>query len=89
MTKREELQIALKKIGWDYRGRYPNERIIDHEGKSTCYRVLNDGIQVTGVSENSAVDFYFKGATISVLLENDAVSLGTDDCFILFMNHTP
>ena len=79
---------ALKTIGWDMRGNYPNERIVDHNGKSTCYRVLTDGVQVLGVSKNSATDFYFKTAKVRILDSGNAVSLGTDDCFILFMNHS-
>jgi hypothetical protein len=83
----EKLKEALNKIGWDIRGRYPNRYILDHEGKKTNYSVLDDRVEVYGASKHTTICFYFKGSKIE-MVENDAVSIGTKDCFILFMNHT-
>lgn len=85
-TTKEELQEHLQRIGWDFSGRYPNEWIKDHNGERTNYRVCGDCIQVKGVSDNTDVCFYFKGAE-TVMVDEDAVALGTQQCFILFMNH--
>lgn len=87
MTTREELSEALAKICWSMKGKYPNEYIFDQEGKRTCYRVLSDRIEVSGVNENSAVCFHYKGSDVKLLEEGDAVSLGTEQCFVLFINH--
>ena len=85
-TTKEELEKHLKKIGWRFGGRYPNEWIIDHNGERTSYRVLSDSIEVVGVNKNSSVSFHFRGAE-TVMVDEDAVALGTQQCFILFMNH--
>lgn len=82
----EKLKEALNKIGWDIEGSYLNRYIKDHEGKKTNYRVLDDRIEIVGIGENTIVSFYFKGSEIE-MVDVDCVSLGTKECFILFMNH--
>lgn len=82
----EKLKEALNKIGWDICGNYPCRYIKDHEGKKTNYSVLNDRVEVNGASKHTNICFYFKGSDIE-MLDNDAVCLGTKECFILFMNH--
>lgn len=85
-TTVEKLKEALNKIGWDIRGKYPNRFIYDHKNKRQQYRVLDDKIEVLGF-ETSCVCFYFKGSAVAVI-EGNTVSLGTDECFVLFMNHS-
>ena len=82
----KKLEEKLNKIGWSIRGEYPRAYIYDHNNKKTIYKVNPDGVDVIGVSENSCVSFNFKGAEIK-MVENDCVSLGTDECFVLFMNY--
>lgn len=82
---KEKLEEELKKIGWSIKGRYPNSWIYDHKNKRTNYRVMDDRIEVEGVSENTIVAFYFKDCEIKRM--EDAVAVGTKEQFILFMNH--
>lgn len=84
---KEELKEKLEKIGWTMRGKYPNEWIFDHEGKKTCYMVRGDRIELSGVSPHSCVHFHYKDSKADMLEGNDAVSFGTEEQFILFMNH--
>lgn len=86
MNKVEELKELLNEIGWDIKGQYPNRWIFDHGGKKTNYRVKNDSIDVISVSEHTIVNFSFKGCELAIV-DKTAVSIGTDHCFILFMNH--
>lgn len=90
---KEELKKALNKIGWDIKGRYPNEYIIDHKGARTGYRVRGDRIET--ISEcSSDLCFYYKGIEIYELEENgkiDCVGIkakGNEDVFLQFYNHS-
>jgi len=82
----EKLKQCLEQIGWSISGVYPNRRIYDFEGKGTPYRVMNDRVEISNIN-NSAVCFYFDDCEIKVLETGDAVSIGTEKLFILFMNH--
>lgn len=81
----EILKEKLNKIGWSIQGRYPNMYIFDHKNQKTPYRVSEDRVEVD-THERAAVCFHFKGSEIKEI-ENDAIALGTEACFILFMNH--
>lgn len=86
-STREELEAALAQIGWSIEGSYPNTFISDHDNKRTEWRVMSDRLELSGASEHTATCFSFKGAQVKVLEDGDAVSFGTPQCFILFMNH--
>ena len=83
----KKLKNELNKIEYDIRGEYPNRYITNFNNKATNYRVLEDGIQVIGVDKSTDIYFGFKGSEIKLLNDRGAVSIGTDECFILFMNH--
>lgn len=86
-THVKTLQTALQKIGWDIRGRYPNRYIVDHEGKATDFRVMDDRVEPV-MKQKTVVCFYFEGSKIELLETGDSVSIGTEKCFALFMNHS-
>ena len=87
--KIQKLKELLNKIGYEIRGRYPNTRIYAPNGKYTGYRVLNGYIQLENSFNDlcsSITSFYFKGGKIE-MIDNNCVSVGTTECFVLFMNH--
>lgn len=88
--KVQELKEFLNKIGYEIRGRYPNRRIYTPNGQYTGYRVMDDHIEIERKSLGNMYAcityFHFAGAKIE-MVENDCVSVGTDKCFVLFMNH--
>lgn len=90
---KQELKALLNKIGWDIKGRYPNEYITDHENKKTNYRVMGDRIEP--YDPKSTFAFYFKGCEVYELAgpdgKVDCVGIkakGNDDVFIQFYNHS-
>lgn len=90
VDKINELKEKLNKIGFEVKGRYPNRFIYDANGNRTKYRVLNDRIEYDLDLENYisyCTCFYFDGAIIE-MIDNDAVSVGTKECFVMFMNHS-
>lgn len=90
---KEELQAALQKIGWDIKGRYPNQYIYDHEGNNAGYRVMGDRIEPASQGKSSMV-FEFAGIEVYELDTNgkvDCVGIkakGNDGVFVQFYNHS-
>lgn len=88
--KVQELKELLNKIGYEIKGRYPNRRIYAPNGKYAGYRVRNDCIELDNNLDDLCscnTSFYFKGGKIE-MIDNDCVSVGTNECFVLFMNHS-
>lgn len=81
----QQLKSELNKIGWDIKGRYPNQYIFNHENKNTGYQVYNDRVEVSNRELHSSIVFTFKGSTINNI-DGDCVAFGTDECFMLFQN---
>lgn len=88
----EQLNEMLTKIGWRVAGRYPNARIVNHENKSTDYRVMSDRIETESRGGHYCTAFYFEGCQLELLEAGDAVSISpieNQNCaFALFMNHS-
>lgn len=89
---REDLLKSLEKIGWKFHGRYPNERIVDHEGKGKDIRITSDRLEIQ--QKNVDCCFYFKGCKVYELDnskgEIDCVGIQSEennDVFIQFYNH--
>ena len=90
MTDIEELKENLNKIGFDIKGRCPNRWIYKPDGTRTHYRVMDDRIEMCFRDENFIsydACFYFKNADVE-LIDGDAVSLGKNDMFAMFYNHS-
>lgn len=89
---KEELEIALGKIGWTIKGRYPNQYIYDHEGKNAGYRVMGDLIEPASQGKSNLV-FEFAGIEVYELDTDgriDCVGIkakGNDNVFLQFYNH--
>lgn len=90
MTNKTELKQSLNKIGWEIRGEYPRERIIDHDKKAKDIRVYSDRLEISG--ENYTNCFYFNDVELYELEQNghiDCVGLkANENVFIQFYNHT-
>lgn len=83
---KEELEKQLNRIGWSFKGRYPNQWIFDDKGHKTKIRVMGDRLEVEGVFEESftgSVLYSFRGSNITII-DSDTVSFGTDHNFINF-----
>lgn len=90
---KEQLRALLNKIGWDIKGEYPNERIYNHKGEGTDFRVTDWDIEIRYL-EKSACVFGFKDCEIYELTnakeEIDCVGVkakGNDNVFLQFYNH--
>ena len=82
----KELEEILPSIGWKIGGRYPNEWIIDNNGKRSNIRVMTDRLEVEKTFEKShtgSICFFFHSCNI-IVIDGDTISIGKDSTFINF-----
>ena len=85
MTPKELLEQYLHKINWSLKHcGCEHYTIQDHNGKDTDY-VLWD-TSITCKTDNVVSAFNIKKGNIK-LIGLDAVSIGAENSFVLFMNH--
>ena len=85
MNPKELLEQYLHKINWSlkYCG-CDHYTIVDHNGKETDYVLWDTSIMYK--TDNVVTAFDIKKGNIK-LIGFDAVSIGADNSFVLFMNH--
>lgn len=85
MNPKELLEQYLHKINWSLKHcGCDHYTIVDHNGKDTDY-VLWD-TSITCKKDNVVTEFNIKNGNIK-LIGFDAVSIGAENGFVLFMNH--
>ena len=85
MDTKELLEEHLNKICWSLRGCGCGHYLLhDHNGDPTQYMLF--GSSITNKDENTVSEFYVKPETIKII-DSNSVCVGTDDSFVLFMNH--
>ena len=90
---KEELQKSLEKIGWKFYGKYPNERLLDHDGVIKDIKITNERLEIQETNLDTC--FYLKGCEVYELTnpqgDVDCVGLkaiGNNEVFIQFYNHS-
>ena len=85
MTPKELLEQYLHKINWGLKhSGCDHYTIVDHSGKETEYVLWDTSIICK--SDNVVTAFDIKEGNLK-LIGSDAVSIGDDNSFVLFMNH--
>ena len=85
MTPKELLEQYLHKINWSLKHcGCDHYTIVDHNGKETDYELWDASIICK--SDNVVTAFDIKKGNIK-MIGFDAVSMGSDNLFVLFMNH--